>query len=450
MSKLDDTAVYHMLDGKLITDNCRLVAVEGPAAGAEFALVSKKPVRVGKGDDVDFQIPDPSVSRHHLTISVADSGFLVEDAGSKNGTFVGGMRVERAVLVPGAVLSIGASSLRILPAGETERVDPSPRTRFGDLVGQSAKLREAFSLLERVAPTDVTVLIRGETGTGKELAVRALHRYGARAGKPLVIFDSAGVAANLIESELFGHVKGAYTGATSDLAGVFERAHGGTVFIDEIGELPLELQPRLLRVLDSHTVRRLGDARDLPLDVRVVAATNRNLPRMVRKQEFRQDLFFRLSVVEVTMPPLRQRLDDLPLLIQHFLEQRGWDPGVEMEGNNLRVLRSYNWPGNVRELQNVIERAVSLAGAPVGKLDQLKIDVGHDGLETTAPSINYSLPFKEAKAAVVDRFEADYLSVLMTRCDNNLSHAAKDAQIDRAHLRNLLRRHGLIGSSEED
>jgi transcriptional regulator with GAF, ATPase, and Fis domain len=311
-------------------------------------------------------------------------------------------------------------------------------------------MREVFALLERVAPTDVTVLIKGETGTGKELAVRSLHRYGSRSRRALVVFDCAGVAPNLIESELFGHVKGAFTGATSDTPGVFERAMGGTVFIDEIGELPLKLQPRLLRVLDSRTVRRLGDTRDYPIDVRVVAATHRNLPKMVRAGDFRQDLFFRLSVVEIEIPPLRNRMSDLEPLIRHFLASQGWNPSANLEGDNLDMLRAYHWPGNIRELRNAIERAVSLAKQPGLTFDELQFDIGHVGLEVTAPQINFNLPFKEAKAAAVERFEAEYLAVLMKGSGNNLSRAARSAELDRGYLRNLLRRHGLLPSASAE
>jgi transcriptional regulator with PAS, ATPase and Fis domain len=206
----------------------------------------------------------------------------------------------------------------------------------------------------------------------------------------------------------------------------------------------LKLQPRLLRVLDSRTVRRLGDTRDYPIDVRVVAATHRNLPKMVRAGDFRQDLFFRLSVVEIEIPPLRNRMDDLEPLIRHFLASQAWTPSADMEGDNLELLRAYHWPGNVRELRNAIERAVSLANQPGLTFDELQFDIGHAGLEVTAPQINFNLPFKEAKAAAVERFEAEYLAVLMKGSGNNLSRAARSAELDRGYLRNLLRRHGLL------
>jgi transcriptional regulator with PAS, ATPase and Fis domain len=446
-----DTALHHTLDGDPITANCRLVVIGGPAPGGEVKLTREMPVMVGKGSGSDLQVLDHTVSRHHLTITTHDAGFLVEDAGSRNGTFIGGVRVERAVLVPGATLRIGTSILRILPDGETDRVNPSPRTRFGELVARSVRMREVFALLERVAPTDVTVLVRGETGTGKELAVRSIHQFSARARKPFVIFDCAGVAPNLIEAQLFGYVKGAYTGATTDTPGIFERANGGTVFIDEIGELPLKLQPRLLRVLDSRTVRRLGTTREIPVDVRVVAATNRNLTKMVREKKFRQDLFYRLSVVEVTLPSLRSRMEDLEPLVRHFLVSRGWEPDVDLESDNLEDLKSHSWPGNVRELRNVIDRAVSLGGMPGLPFDQLRIEVEEPGREVTSPKIDYALPYRDAKQAANDRFELDYLKSLMLRYGKNLSRAARGAAMDRGHLRKLLKRHGLLnGRKKED
>jgi len=438
-----------MVDGTAVTANCRLVVIESPGPKAEVMLTPGLAVRVGQGADCDLIVKDEGVSRHHLTLTTRRDGFFLEDRGSTNGTFVGGVQVERAVLAPGSVLRLGASVLRILPPGKLKRLHPSPRTRFGRLIGESKAMREVFSLLERVSPTEVTTLVRGETGTGKELAARSLHELSLRADKPFVVFDCAGVTPSLIESELYGHKKGAFTGATADMPGVFERARGGTVFIDEVGELPLEQQPRLLRVLDSRTVRRLGSTQDLSVDVRVIAATHRDLVKMVQAGSFREDLYFRLSVVEIKLPPLLGRLEDLVPLVRHFLVARGWDPGLEVAGANLQILQRHKWPGNVRELRNVLDRAISLSGAPGKPFEELIIELGELQAEPTLSQANLGLPFKQAKAAALERFEASYLEALIKHCKGNLSRAARSAELDRGHLRTLLRKHELIGDRDE-
>lgn len=441
---MDKTVVWNAPDGTPITSGCRLVVTHGPMPGDEVELRLGVPVRVGKDDQATLRILDPAVSRHHFTITAQDDGFLVEDVGSTNGTYVGGIRVERALLVPGSVLRAGGSTLRILPEGKAERLRPSPRTQFGDLLGPSKAMREVFALVERIAPSDVTILLQGETGTGKELAARSIHAHSQRAAGPLVVFDCAAVAPTLIESELFGHSKGAFTGAISAMPGVFERAQGGTVLIDEIGDLPLTLQPRLLRVLDARVIKRLGSTRDRPVDVRVIAATHLDLVKMVRAGHFRDDLYYRLSVVEVILPPLRNRLEDLVPLIQHFLAAAGWPPDVEVGGPGLELLDAHHWPGNVRELRNVIDRAVSLASGPGVPFEALRIEIGRLGRDSIGPVFDPSVPFRQGKAAAIAAFEAEYLGALMERHGGNVSKAARAAEMDRGHLRTLLRQHGLL------
>jgi DNA-binding NtrC family response regulator len=314
-------------------------------------------------------------------------------------------------------------------------------------------MRELFSVLERVAPTELTVSITGETGTGKELVSRAIHQYSSRRDGPFVVFDCGAVARNLVESELFGHERGAFTGAVQARAGVFEQAHGGTIFLDELGELPLELQPALLRVLEQREVRRVGDRQVRGVDVRVVAATNRDLHRLVEEGKFRQDLYYRLAVVEVHLPPLRQRLEDLPLLVPHLLATaafphtvKGVAPDVE------RLFRAYHWPGNLRELRNVLLRAI-----PFSVGDLIDLQSIPDALRSTAtpvpapaarragglPAPDASLTYHEAKEQLVEAFEHRYLEDLLERCGGNLSHAAREAGVDRKTIARMLKRHGI-------
>ncbi len=287
-------------------------------------------------------------------------GVLLRDLDSTNGSFCQGTRFREIVASPGAVIAIGKSTLRLQVSSSGAGLQPSANESFGRLFGRSLPMRAAFSLLERVAPTDVSVILEGETGTGKELCAEAIHASSPRKGGPLVIVDLAGVPANLIESELFGHVRGSFTGAIADRAGAFERAHGGTVFLDEIGELPLELQPRLLRALESRTTKRVGSNDYAPFDVRVVCATHRDLKALIAAGKFRDDLYHRLAVVKIGLPPLRERREDIPLLVERLLVAQG-HPGT-LGPQTMAALAGYDWPGNVRELRNVVERVISLGG----------------------------------------------------------------------------------------
>jgi len=303
-------------------------------------------------------------------------------------------------------------------------------------VGGDTKMRQMFTLLEDVAATSATVLIEGETGTGKELIAEEIHNYSPRKDGPLVVFDCGSVPRELIESMLFGHVKGSFTGAITDRRGAFAEAHGGTIFLDEIGEMSLDLQPSLLRVLDKRAVRKVGSNTYEKIDVRVVAATNRDLRAEVAKKAFREDLYYRLAVIRVSVPPLRERGTDIPLLINHFVSTFG--PGLSVSPEDMARLVRHSWPGNVRELRNVIERACLLArGSTINLEDAL--------VSEAAPSlgIRTDLPFKEAKGQLVEMFEREYIEDLMRRHKMNLSAAAREAQIDRKHLRELIRKYGL-------
>jgi len=331
-----------------------------PPGGAERNLVLGVPhVRIGAGSSNDVVLEDAHASRFHCELRKTDEGWLLRDLGSLNGTRVGEVAVKEGLLSSGATLTVGETRIRFLAdEGKPEEVVASPRQQFGDVVGRSLRMREVFAVLERIGPTDLTVLVGGETGSGKDVIARAIHASSPRAKKPFVVFDCAAVAPNLIESELFGHVKGAFTGANESRDGAFVRADGGTLFLDEIGELALDLQPKLLRALEQRMVRPVGGGKELPVDVRIIAATHRNLEQAVKESTLRQDLFFRLSVVSVQVPPLRHRRDDLPLLIERILMASGKHVGLAPE--TMTILERYDWPGNVRELKNVVESAAAV------------------------------------------------------------------------------------------
>ena len=347
----------------LILRKVRLVVLSGSDEGKE-ALLQKAAVTIGTLGENDLILTDPTVSRAHAVVEEKAEGYLLRDLGSTNGTFLDGVRVREAFLSAGSVIRLGQTEITFSPVEERIENIRSTADRFGDLVGSSASIRGVFGVLERVAPTDVAVLILGETGTGKELAARALHSHGRRSDRPFVVFDCGAVAPNLIESELFGHEKGAFTDAVKARQGAFELAQGGTIFLDEIGELAPALQPKLLRALDQHEIRRVGGEQVVKVNVRVVAATNRDLEKEVKAGRFREDLFYRLSVVSVFMPPLRQRKEDIDLVAVHILTDISQEVGKKITGLSpaaAEALRAYRWPGNVRELKNVLQRAAALS-----------------------------------------------------------------------------------------
>ncbi len=422
-----------------------LTALEGPDAGKTWP-VDRDCVAIGSFDGGDIALTDSAVSRRHAEIVRTPDGTVLRDLGSTNGTWVGAMKVREVFLAPDTSFRIGRTALRFDPIDELFDVEPSSEPRFGDLVGASATMREVFGVLERVAPTELTVLVTGETGTGKELASRAVHQRSLRARGPFVVFDCGAAPANLVESELFGHQKGAFTGAVEARAGVFELAHGGTIFLDEIGELPLELQPKLLRVLEQREVRRVGANHAKSIDVRIVAATNRRLKDEVAAGRFREDLYYRLAVVEVTLPPLRQRRDDLPLLVGHLIARAGRRV-TSLAPQVREIFAAYAWPGNVRELANAIERALPFCDGDCVTLDALP-----DALRAAKPALtlpqldlarNGARPFKDAKDEVIELFERQYVIDLIDRHGGNISRAARTADMDRKSIARLMRKHGL-------
>ena len=429
--------------------SCQLVVIDGPNRGRAVTMAAR-PVVVGSAADCDLVLEDDRVSARHVSLARSGDGeaFEVRDLDSTNGTFFEGSRVALATVRAGAALKVGRSVLRLTPTARPLEVTPSKRRSFGELVGDSLAMREVFAVLELAAASDVTVLLEGETGTGKELAARALHHASARRKGPFVAVDCGALPDQLLDSELFGHAKGAFTGAIADRAGLFVRAHGGTLFLDELDGAPSVTQARLLRVLEERAVRPVGGDVARAVDVRVVAACHGPLERRVSEGKFRADLFYRLAVVALALPPLRARREDLPGLVAELLRRRGLEPGP-LSGDGLDALMAHGWPGNVRELRNVLDRALALSPG-ARSFAELRLGLAPVPGGDTAVPVRSDLEFAEAKAAVLHDFERRYLRDLFSRCEGNVSATARAAGLDRKHTRTLLRKHGLLDEDGED
>ena len=414
-----------------------IVEREGGRAAARSVTYDGDLCRIGTHSANDLVLSDSAVSRFHCRIAREESGWRVRDAGSLNGTRLDTVRVRDADLPGEALLSIGDSVLRVRASEPVSETVVPLAASFGQLGGTSVAMRKLFALLEKIAASEINVLIEGESGTGKELVATELVRQGPRADKPLVIVDCGAISSNLVESELFGHVRGAFTGADRDRVGAFEAADGGTVFLDEIGELRLELQPKLLRAIEAREIRRVGETRARKVNVRVVSATNRDLEREVNRGRFREDLYFRLAVLNVRVPPLRERIEDLLPLIRVFLSSLGVpDQERLFAAPVLEELARHDWPGNVRELRNYVERTVVLQTAsPASRR-------GAPGA-TKGAAVDLGVPFKLAKDAAIDAFERSYLTALLHGAGGNMSRAARTADMDRMYLHRLAQKHGL-------
>jgi DNA-binding NtrC family response regulator len=402
--------------------------------------------RIGTHPSNDITIEDPAVSRFHCRIVPDQKGWRIEDSGSLNGTHLQGLNIHSAVLPPDATLEIGNSRIRIHwdnQNGEKTLVPAMPT--FGSLTGTGRAMRKLFALLEKVAASEINCFIHGESGTGKELVATEIVQRGVRADKPFVVVDCGAISPSLVESELFGHVKGAFTGADRDRIGAFEAADGGTVFLDEIGELPLEVQPKLLRALEQREIRRVGETKTRKVNVRVISATNRDLEREVNKGRFRGDLYFRIAVITVRVPPLRERLEDLPHLIRAFLRQLGAESSESLFGPEvLAELAKHDWPGNVRELRNYVERSVVLQTARLSFAPPTTTAAGGGGgpSNVITAGVDVNIPYKVAKEALVDQFERAYVRAVIAACNGNMTKAARMAGIDRMYLHRLVQKHG--------
>jgi len=436
----DSTTLHLKQPPAPVSHGLRVSVIEGPDEGTSVVL-GKRTAILGRSPSADLALTDPTVSTFHVEISSDEHGIRATDLDSSNGTLFAGARVTQAVVPSGSLLQLGASRVRVELDAPVPVTTEAP-DRFGELRGRSRVMRELFAVLDRLARTDLSVLVEGPTGSGKELVAHALHDAGTRKDGPFVVLDCTAIPATLSESILFGHERGAFTGATDRRIGLFEAADHGTLFLDEVGELPKALQPKLLRVLETRKVRRIGGNSERAVDVRVVAATWRDVRAMINRGEFREDLYYRLAQARVVIPPLRDRAEDIAPLIEHFLASRPEsEPGARtIAPDALEELAKRNFRGNVRELKNVVERAAVLAeGNVIGASD-----LAFERMITRAPEPTRNvIGFKEAKRTVVDEFEREYIERLLERTGGSLRRAAALAGIERHYFRGLCRKHGL-------
>jgi DNA-binding NtrC family response regulator len=403
-------------------------AVDGPGVGAK-AMLRAGTFVVGSATGCDLVLKDPQVSRRHLVAELLPGMVQVRDLDSRNGTIYLGARIDSAKVPTGGLLTVGKTTLRFSPVDDGG-APVSQRSELCGMLGESRAMRQLFAMLEKLGPTDASVLILGETGVGKEAVARAVHSLSARADARFVVFDCASVQGNLIESELFGHAKGAYTHAADDRLGALEYASGGTLFFDEIGELPLELQPKLLRALDSREFRPVGSMETRKCNARIIAATHRDLAADVRAGLFRADLYYRLAVTTVEVPPLRERPEDIPLLARAFARLSGAEERA-LTKTTLAALRCEQWPGNVRELRNAVERLMAQGKPP----PRPSPDAAAAG-------------FKGAREWLLKQFERDYLVEVMQRHEGNVSAAARESGLSRSQFYRLLWQYDLAPKDE--
>ncbi len=417
----------------------RVSVVEGSKVQSWESTSGSPRCSIGSQEGNDLVIADPTVSRFHCEVVVDGSGPRIRDLGSKNGTVVDGVRVVEAFLRSGSLIKLGPVTLRFDFLGQMSKLPISSSSSFHGLVAGSVAMRMALAFIERAAASEMTVLLNGETGTGKGKVTEAIHRGSSRASKPLLVVDCGAIPANLLESELFGHERNAFTGAGEKRIGVFEEANGGTVFLDEIGELPIDLQPKLLRVLESKEIRRVGSNHHQKVDVRIIAATNRDLRAEVNAGRFRSDLFFRLAVLKIELPPLRERPDDIPALAQELLRSIGAKPdeiSALCTPEFFADLKRGAWPGNVRELRNHLERCLVFQEA-------LPVSDPTAAQPASEITVDARIPYAQARRRALDAFERTYVRELLALHNGKVSPAATAAEVDRVYLYKLARRHGV-------
>ncbi len=448
MHEPDDTGATRkataeeLLTLKLV--GAEVTVTKGPDIGLK-ASVGPVGLLIGTGSGCDLMLTDRLVSRRHVELRAETDGVRVTDLASLNGTRLGSVRATDILLTESASLVVGDTTLRVEIARDRVDMTVSARRSFGDAIAESPGMRYVFELLEKAAKNDVTVLLEGESGTGKDVLALALHQESTRRDGPFVVVDCGAISDSLLESELFGHEKGAFTGAVATRPGAFEQADGGTLFLDEIGELPLEAQPKLLRALENRSFRRVGGAQLVRVNVRVVAATNRKLREMVRRKEFREDLFYRLAVVHVSVPRLADRPEDVLPLAESFLRRATGDAEAKVPEDLARLLRAYGWPGNARELRNVVERFATFdrtdpkllfeTGATPSLLPGVSV---FEGLET--------LPYHESKRRLMDRFHREVLPKVVERAGGSVQKAAELLGLPRQSLYRML---GQLRDEEE-
>jgi two-component system, NtrC family, response regulator GlrR len=430
---------------RLLRRKIRLEVIQGPDAGKHETFGAEE-VNVGSLPTNDLALSDSAVSRYHLRIATGTRGFEVKDLDSTNGTFIDGLRLGEVTIGDSVELKLGDSLVRVTPLSDEVEVPLHDSERFGAMIGRSPQMRAIFAQLRSIGRSNATVLIDGETGTGKELLAEEIHRMSKRVKKPFIVADCGAIPEHLMESELFGHIKGSFTSASADRTGAFELADGGTLFLDEVGELSAAAQPKLLRALENRQIKPVGHSRYKTIDARIIAATNRDLRLAVNEGSFRPDLFYRLSVVRLRLPPLRERPEDIEPMAAQFMKEF-WDrlpgatPPPPLSRETIQQLVQHRWPGNIRELRNFMERVVVMARGSSGAMAELEpdpIEPVQDGVE-----VDLDLPYKEAKMRWVDKFEMTYVSEILRRNKGNVAGAARQAGVDRTYLFRLIRKYGL-------
>jgi len=436
---------YQGLPRTVNVRRCRLEVVAGVDTG-KIVELAQGSIQIGRLG-ADLNLGDAKVSGLHCELRLQPEGYRLKDLGSTNGTYVKGVRVIDAYIAPGSTIQVGKSAITFDPLDDAVAVPLWSEARLHNLIGGSAAMRHMFELINRFAQSDATVLIQGETGAGKELVADAIHQCSPRRNEPFIVLDCSAIPEQLFEAQLFGHEVGAFTGAVKSTAGVFEMAHGGTLFLDEIGELPLDVQAKLLRAVETRKVRRLGGAKVFASDVRLVAATNRDLAAEVNRGTFRSDLYYRLAVARLSVPALRERREDIKLLVEHFLRQltvSSGHPDPRLPDDFLARAQRHAWPGNVRELRNAVERAILLPNHPTGGFE-----APPKKTEEGFAAIDIDVPFKTAKQKLVDEFDRRYLQALLEAHDGNISAAARAAGIERMSIYKMIRRLGLDKDDKE-
>ncbi|HVY45818.1 MAG TPA: sigma 54-interacting transcriptional regulator, partial [Minicystis sp.] len=408
-----------------------VVVREGPDRGRRVSFRSSHPGRllVGKSPSCEVRLVDETVSRRHAALEIEGDRVRITDLGSTNGTRVDDVRVYDAALTPGQLVRMGATAWTLEVEAAARDATPPAATRFGKLLGASPAMRRLYPLCERLAASTVSVIIEGETGTGKEVLAEALHEASPRAAGPFVVFDCTAVPASLVEAELFGHERGAFTSAVATRRGVFEQAHGGTLLIDEIGDLDLALQPKLLRAIERSEIRRVGGAQTIKVDVRVLSATRRDLDAEVQAGRFRDDLFHRLAVARIELPPLRARRSDIPLLARAFAREMG---GAALPDDLLVRLREQDWPGNVRELRNAVARRLALGDAAA--LPEAPAEPPEGEADFIAWTVAQKLPLPIGRKRVVDEYERRYVERVLADHGGNVGEAARASGIARRYF----------------
>ncbi len=437
----DDTEVNTGLAPERAAAVPRITAIAGPGAGRATAM-TRAVATVGRHSTNDLVLDDARVSGVHLELRRVGDRVHMRDAGSTNGTWLGPHRIADAQLSVGAEILVGDTLLRVDTDDAVASAAVSPHPSFGELVGVSTAMREIFATLERVAKKPLGLLFQGEAGTGKEEMARAVVASSPRAGAAFVVVDVTSLPPALADVALFGQEK---TSTVEAATGLLEAAHGGTVFLDEVGQLAPSSQAKLLRLLERQELTRTGGHVASKIDVRVLAATSRDLRHEIEEGRFREDLYLRLAQVRIFVPPLRDRMEDIPLLCNRLLAAAG-ETALTIEADAMQQLTTYPWPGNVRELRNALERAAALAqDSVIRRADVAGEGFGFRGTREERSPLDLSGTFKLAKERSVERFESSYLAALMRRCNGNVSLASREADLARHHLRDLLKKRELYG-----